>query len=107
MIRSRHLLPVMLVALSAAPACADDGFMAIHMANQKIGSPVVEFWSGLSARPALTTAADSLMSIPASALSTGAVGVDETASVVLDNAGNLAVIRQDSAGFSLVKAPAP
>lgn len=33
-----------LIAALSAPALSDDGFMAIHMDNQKIGSAVSEYW---------------------------------------------------------------
>jgi hypothetical protein len=47
MIRALHALSF-IITVTVAPAYADDGFMAIHMANQKIGSPLAEFWAGIT-----------------------------------------------------------
>lgn len=51
-----------LIALSAAPACAADGFISIHMANQKIGSAVAEYWGAMSSKEAVPTV-DGFMAI--------------------------------------------
>ena len=53
MILRTHVLSALLITLFAVPALADDGFMAIHKANQASDSPVAQFWNGLGTTPAL------------------------------------------------------
>src|SRR3569623_1389265 len=62
MTRTPHMLCAVFVALSVAPSFADDGFMAIHLANQKSGSPIAEYWRGLSA-PRAVLPADGFVAI--------------------------------------------
>jgi hypothetical protein len=51
MIAKRSILTLFLV-LSASSALAEDGFVAIHADNQKVGSAVSEFWSNYATEPA-------------------------------------------------------
>ena len=55
-------LSIALILVSATSSLADDGFTAIHAANQKIGSEVAQFWSRLVTEPASPTA-DSFMTV--------------------------------------------
>lgn len=52
MTRTLRCLLALLVLLAAPPSRGDDGFTAIHQANQKIGSAVTKFWSGMRDDPA-------------------------------------------------------
>ena len=56
-------LAVGLLSVSTAALAADDGFMAIHMANQKIGAAVANYWAGVARADAVASATDGFMAI--------------------------------------------
>lgn len=56
-------LAIGLLSVSTAALAADDGFMAIHMANQKIGAEVANYWADAVRADAATSATDGFMAI--------------------------------------------
>jgi len=63
MIRPIHLVLVLALVASTAPAIAEDGFAAIHRDNQQIGSAVAEFWREQTAPAAAQPAPDGFMAV--------------------------------------------
>ena len=49
---AKHSMIALLLTASVGPGIADDGFTPIHADNQKICSPVSDFWENASAEVA-------------------------------------------------------